>query len=79
MVSTLSVSMFFHDLVPSQVLMHGLRTTKETIQPNNKAPRRTLLFGPFVSFVMTVPAERPHNLPFVRDKHVKSFHFMFFY
>ena len=53
--------MFFHKLVPSQVLMHGLRTTKETIQPNNKAPRRTLLFGPFVSFVMTVPAKRPHN------------------
>ena len=76
MVSTLSVSMFFHNLVPSQVLMHGLLTAKETIQPNNKA---SLLFGPFVSFVMTVPAERPHNLPFVRDKHIKSFHFMFFY
>ena len=25
----------------------SLRTTKETIQPNNKAPRRTLLFGFF--------------------------------
>ena len=27
----------------------------------NKAPRRTLLFGSFVSFVMTVPAERPRQ------------------
>ena len=26
---------------------HRLRTTKETIQPNNKALRRTLLFGFF--------------------------------
>ena len=33
-----------------------LRTTKETIKPNNKAPRRTLLFA---SFVMMVHAERP--------------------
>ena len=32
---------------------------KETIQPNNNAPRRTLLFGSFDSFVMTVPEERP--------------------
>ena len=32
---------------------------KETIQPNNNAPRRTLLFRSFDSFVMTVPEERP--------------------
>ena len=34
----------------------SLRTTEETIRPNNKTPRRTILFGSFVSFVMTVPA-----------------------
>ena len=39
-----------------QVPRHRLRTTKETIKPNNKAPRRTLLFA---SFVMMVHAERP--------------------
>ena len=32
---------------------------KKAIQSNNKAPRRALLFGAFVSFLMTVPAERP--------------------
>ena len=32
---------------------------KETIQPNNNAPRRTLLFASFDSFVVTVPEERP--------------------
>ena len=39
----------------------SLRTTEETIQPNNKAIRRTILFGSFVSFVMTVPAIRPRK------------------
>ena len=39
---------------------HRLRTAKETTQPNNKAFRRTLFFGSFLSFVMTVPAERPN-------------------
>ena len=39
-----------------QVPRHRLHTTKETIQPNNKAPRRTLLFGFFISYVMTVSA-----------------------
>ena len=32
---------------------------KKAIQSSNKAPRRALLFGSFVSFLMTVPAERP--------------------
>ena len=32
---------------------------KNTIKPSNKAPRRTLLFGSFVSFAKTVPSERP--------------------
>ena len=32
---------------------------KETIQPNNKAPWRTLLFGFFVMTVQ-IPAQRPH-------------------
>ena len=32
---------------------------KKAMQSNNKAPRRALLFGAFVSFLMTVPAERP--------------------
>ena len=32
---------------------------KKATQSNNKAPRRALLFGAFVSFLMTVPAERP--------------------
>ena len=36
-----------------------VRKTKETIERKNKTPKRTLLFGYFVSFVMTVPAERP--------------------
>ena len=40
-------------------ISHRTRTTKETIQPNNKGPRGTLLFGSFVYFVMTVLAERP--------------------
>ena len=39
------------------VLRYRLRTTTETIQPNNKAPRRTLLFVSFVSFVMRVREE----------------------
>ena len=43
--------------VPGQRLL----TIKETMQPNNKAPRRTLLFGSFVSFVMTLPTERPQK------------------
>ena len=30
---------------------------------NNKYTRRTLLFGSFVAFVMTVPAERPKRCP----------------
>ena len=46
-------------------MRHRLHRTKETTQPNNKAPRRTLFFGSFVFFVMTVPAERPH----CRDTH----------
>ena len=38
---------------------HRLRKTKETMQQNNRAPRRaTQSFGSFVSFVMTVPKER---------------------
>ena len=41
---------------------HTLRTTKETIQPINKAPRRTLLSGSFVSFVIMVPTERRNKL-----------------
>ena len=46
--------------VPSVgISRHRLHTPKETTQPNNKAPRRTLLFGSFVFLVMTVPAERP--------------------
>ena len=36
----------------------SLRTTEETIQPNNKA---TISFGSFVSLVMTVPAIRPRK------------------
>ena len=44
-------------VVPSVVTeAQSLRTTEETIQPNNKAPRRTILSGSFASFVMTVPA-----------------------
>ena len=39
---------------------HSSRTTKETMQPNNKRPRKTLLFGSFISFVMTVPTGRPY-------------------
>ena len=51
-----------HSFIPSHVFKHELgagggyrvpwhrlRTTKETIQPNNKAPRRTPSFGSFVS------------------------------
>lgn len=34
---------------------YKLRTTKETIQANNKALKRALLFGSFNSFVMTIP------------------------
>ena len=30
---------------------------------NNKSIRRTLLFGCFVAFVMSVPAERPKRCP----------------
>ena len=44
--------------------MHRLLTTKETIQPNNNAPRRNLSFGPFDSFVMTVPAKDPNSQPY---------------
>ena len=33
------------------------------MQPTNKAPGRTLLFGFFVTFVMVVPAERPKITP----------------
>ena len=40
---------------------HRLRTTKETIQPKNKAPMRTILVGSFDSFVMMAPAERPER------------------
>ena len=39
----------------------SLRTTEETIQPNNKDPGEYILFGSFVSFVMTVPAIRPQK------------------
>ena len=60
-----------------QVPRHRLRITKETIQPNNKAPRRTLLFGFFVSFVMTLSAERPKHLQTdvlrIPEQHVLSF------
>ena len=34
--------------------------TKKTIQPNNKAPRRSPSFGSIVSFVTTVPEKRPN-------------------
>ena len=47
---------------------HRLRTTKEIVQPNIKAPRRTLLFGSFVSFVMKAPTERPHYFLQEREK-----------
>ena len=44
------------------VQRHRLHTTKKkkTIQPNNKAPRRSPSFGSIVSFVMTVAAKRPN-------------------
>ena len=44
---------------PSVGTVPQIHTTKETIQANNKAPKRALLFGALVSFVMMVPAERP--------------------
>ena len=47
-------------IFPSIGNRHRLQTTKETLQPNNETSRRTLLFGSLVSFVMTVPAERPN-------------------
>ena len=56
-----------HLLVPSvhcrytYIPRYRLHTTKETIQPNDKSPRRTLLFSSSDSFVMTVSAERPHH------------------
>ena len=37
---------------------------ESTVQPNNNAPRRNLLFGPFDYFVMTVPAEDPNFQPY---------------
>ena len=40
--------------------------TKQNKQTNKKAPRRTLLLGSFVSFVLTVPAERPQNCLYSR-------------
>ena len=48
-----------------------------TTNEYNKAPRRTLLFGSFVSFVMTVSAERPKHLQTdvlrIPEQHVLSF------
>ena len=41
-----------------QVPRHRSRLTIETIHPYDKAPRRTLLFGSFTSFAMTVTALR---------------------
>ena len=55
-----------HLLVPSvhcsymYIPRYKLHTTKETIQPNNKSPRRTLLSSSSDSFVMTLSTERPH-------------------
>ena len=40
---------------------YKLRTTKETIQPNNKALKTALLFGSFNS-LMTIPAERRYEI-----------------
>lgn len=43
------------NLIPSEGSDSQNTTTKEIIQPNNEAPWRTLLFGTFVSLVITVP------------------------
>ena len=60
---TIAFGIYFKrlNLIPSVVSKSQITTTKETIQPNNKAPGRTLLFGTFVSFLITVPVERPTN------------------
>ena len=67
-------------LVPSVGTEAQITYNKETIQPNNKAPRETLLFGSFVCFVMTVPAERPkillmYDLPGTLFSEKLIFHF----
>ena len=37
-----------------------ITNNKRNNRPNNEASRRTLLLGPFVSFGMRVPEERPN-------------------